>query len=201
MRLISMHVLKWDPENPIFLSSAYELGFISWYQRPFFKETLNFGVRTMTARVQKGERTAVQLDEAKAMAYVVVSNDIAVVIVCDEEYPQKTPFVIIREVFSEFFKLFTAQQIGEIKSDTNLKFERLEVMVKEYQDYKKADKLAQLESNLKEVHDITHKIMGDLLRKGEKLEELMAKSKDMGSVSVDFYKKSKKLNSRCCSLI
>ncbi|EAR83909.1 SNARE ykt6 (macronuclear) [Tetrahymena thermophila SB210] len=201
MRLISMHVLKWDPENPIFLSSAYELGFISWYQRPFFKETLNFGVRTMTARVQKGDRTVVQLDEAKAMAYVVVSNDIAVVIVCDEEYPQKTPFVIIREVFSEFFKLFTAQQIGDIKSDTNLKFERLEVMVKEYQDYKKADKLAQLESNLKEVHEITHKIMGDLLRKGEKLEELMAKSKDMGSVSVDFYKKSKKLNSRCCSLI
>lgn len=35
-------------------------------------------------------------------------------------------------------------------------------MVKDYQDYKKADKLAMLESNLKEVQEISHKIMGDV---------------------------------------
>jgi synaptobrevin family protein YKT6 len=46
MRIISMHVLKWQEENSLFITSAYELGFASWYQRPFVKEQLNFGART-----------------------------------------------------------------------------------------------------------------------------------------------------------
>jgi synaptobrevin family protein YKT6 len=41
-----MHVLKWQEENSLFITSAYELGFASWYQRPFVKEQLNFGART-----------------------------------------------------------------------------------------------------------------------------------------------------------
>ncbi len=46
MRIISLHVLKWADENSLFLSSAYDLSFVSWYQRPFYKETVNFGART-----------------------------------------------------------------------------------------------------------------------------------------------------------
>jgi synaptobrevin family protein YKT6 len=46
MKIISLHVLKWNEDNSLFLSSAYDLGFVSWYQRPFYKETVNFGART-----------------------------------------------------------------------------------------------------------------------------------------------------------
>jgi len=46
MRLISLHVLKWAEESSFFLSSAYDLSFVSWYQRPFYKETVTFGART-----------------------------------------------------------------------------------------------------------------------------------------------------------
>lgn len=41
-----MHILKWAEENSLFLASAYDLSFVSWYQRPFYKETVNFGART-----------------------------------------------------------------------------------------------------------------------------------------------------------
>lgn len=42
----------------------------------------------IVSRVQKGDKTAVKLDDAKAMCYVNVdSNNIACVVVCDEEYP------------------------------------------------------------------------------------------------------------------
>lgn len=37
MRIISLHVLKWADENSLFLASAYDLSFVSWYQRPFYK--------------------------------------------------------------------------------------------------------------------------------------------------------------------
>lgn len=46
MRIISLHILKWAEENSLFLQSAYDLSFVSWYQRPFYKETVNFGART-----------------------------------------------------------------------------------------------------------------------------------------------------------
>lgn len=53
MRIISMHVLKWEDEKSMFIASVYELSFVkydqayrSFLQRPFLKETVNFGART-----------------------------------------------------------------------------------------------------------------------------------------------------------
>ena len=40
-----------------------------------------------------------------------------------------------------------------------------------------------------------------LLKRGEHLDELMAKSKDVSTVSYNFYKQAKKTNDRCCTLI
>ena len=53
--------------------------------------------------------------------------------------------------------------------------------------------------------DLAHKRAGgfplaELLKKGEQLDELMVKSKDLNKVSVEFYKKAKKQNSKCCGL-
>lgn len=42
--------------------------------------------------------------------------------------------------------------------------------------------------------------MNDLLKRGEDLENLMEKSKDVSKMSFDFYKTAKKANKRCCSL-
>lgn len=42
--------------------------------------------------------------------------------------------------------------------------------------------------------------MNDLLKRGEDLDKLMEKSKDVSSLSYDFYKNAKKANKRCCSL-
>lgn len=42
--------------------------------------------------------------------------------------------------------------------------------------------------------------MDDLLKRGEDLDKLMEKSKDVSSMSYDFYKNAKKANKRCCSL-
>jgi synaptobrevin family protein YKT6 len=51
-----------------------------------------------------------------------------------------------------------------------------------------------------DVKDIVHKNLAELLKKGEQLDELMVKSKDLDKVSVEFYKKAKKQNSKCCGL-
>jgi len=64
--------------------------------------------------------------------------------------------------------------------------------LKKWQDPTEADKLMKIEKELMEVKDIVHKNIADLLKRGENLDNLMAKSKDLSTVSVDFYKKAKK---------
>ena len=38
------------------------------------------------------------------------------------------------------------------------------------------------------------------MKRGETLEGLMSKSKDISGVSLDFYKKARQTNKKCCSL-
>ena len=40
--------------------------------------------------------------------------------------------------------------------------------------------------------DIMHKNLTEILKRGESIDVLMAKSKDLSTTSVDFYKKAKK---------
>jgi hypothetical protein len=45
MRIISVHVFNCAAENPILLASAFELGFVSIFQRGTLKEFINFNSR------------------------------------------------------------------------------------------------------------------------------------------------------------
>jgi synaptobrevin homolog YKT6 len=66
-----------------------------------------------------------------------------------------------------------------------------------YQDPRKADKLTAIQTQLDEVKDVMHTNIEQLMQRGETLDSLMAKSDDLGSASVQFYKQAKKANS-CC---
>ena len=60
--------------------------------------------------------------------------------------------------------------------------------------------MLRIERELQEVQDIVHQNLQDLLKRGEAMDDLMAKSNDLNTASVDFYKKAKKTNSRCCNV-
>jgi synaptobrevin family protein YKT6 len=45
------------------------------------------------------------------------------------------------------------------------------------------------------------KNLNELLKREENLDNLMAKSKDLSSVSIEFYKKAKSANKKCCNLV
>ena len=81
-----------------------------------------------------------------------------------------------------------------------MKWEKMEVWIKQYQDPKEVDKLEKLKSELEEVEKIVHKNMDDLMKRDEDLNKLMEKSQDVSKLSLDFYKNAKKTNKRCCSL-
>lgn len=73
----------------------------------------------------------------------------------------------------------------------------LEDSLKKYQNPKEADKLMKIQKELDDVKDIMTKNIEEVLKRGEKLEDLMDRSKDLSDQSTIFYKQAKKANS-CC---
>lgn len=101
----------------------------------------------------------------------------------------------------EFEAAFNVPKELARTADADLKFPKLEEMIKKYQDPKEADKLEKLKDILKDVEEICHKNLKDLMKRGEDLDKLMVKSNDLSKMSVDYYQTAKKANSRCCALI
>ena len=87
-----------------------------------------------------------------------------------------------------------------MSEDSDLKWQKMDVYIKKFQDPKEVDKLQKLKGELEEVQKIVHKNMNDLLKREEDLDKLMEKSKDVSNLSLDFYKNAKQTNKRCCSL-
>jgi len=152
--------------------------------------------------MKPGERSFIEDKQEKDFrSYVEIQkNGLAVVIVFDQEYPEKVVLLISREIVNEFNKVYTEKQLEAVTSDVNWPVPALETMIKKYQDPKEADKLLKLQSELQEVNKIMTKNLDDILKRGETLETLMSKSKDVSSLSYNFYKKSREANKKCCSL-
>ncbi len=76
-------------------------------------------------------------------------------------------------------------------TDQELPYKNLEEFLKNWQDPAEADKVYKIKTDLAEVKDIMHNNMNDLIERGETLEVMMEKSKDLSKMSTDFYKKAK----------
>eukprot|EP00344_Euplotes_crassus_P003417 CAMPEP_0196998170 /NCGR_PEP_ID=MMETSP1380-20130617/3614_1 /TAXON_ID=5936 /ORGANISM="Euplotes crassus, Strain CT5" /LENGTH=110 /DNA_ID=CAMNT_0042414635 /DNA_START=305 /DNA_END=637 /DNA_ORIENTATION=- len=109
---------------------------------------------------------------------------------------------MIGQIIIDFMAAFEndTEMYMEVEEDTKLKYDNLETFLNNWQKPEEADKIYKIKTELTEVTDIMHKNMEDLLKRGESLDALMAKSKDLSTMSVEFYKKAKKKNQRCCTL-
>mmetsp|Transcript_13509 Transcript_13509/g.15147 ORF Transcript_13509/g.15147 Transcript_13509/m.15147 type:complete len:111 (+) Transcript_13509:292-624(+) len=109
---------------------------------------------------------------------------------------------MIGQIIIDFMATFEndTEMYMDVEADTNLKYDKLEEFLKTWQNPAEADKIYKIKTELTEVTDIMHKNMEDLLKRGESLDVLMAKSKDLSTMSVEFYKKAKKKNQKCCTL-
>mmetsp|Transcript_10506 Transcript_10506/g.11782 ORF Transcript_10506/g.11782 Transcript_10506/m.11782 type:complete len:121 (-) Transcript_10506:67-429(-) len=118
------------------------------------------------------------------------------------EYPESSAFYMLGQIIIDFLATFEndTEMYIEADEDTNLKYEKLDEFMKTWQNPADGDKIYKIKNELSEVKDIMHKNMEDLIKRGESLDTLMAKSKDLSTMSVEFYKKAKKKNSKCCTL-
>lgn len=81
-----------------------------------------------------------------------------------------------------------------------MSFVGLDKILAQYQDPKQADAMTKLQADIDETKIILHSTITALLTRGEKLDDLVAKSEDLSAQSKVFYKTARKTN-QCCHLI
>ena len=200
MKILSIHIFSLYKSNPIILSSAFSLAFVSIFKRGTLKDFLNFHSRLVIERVQKDTHAQVQLE--KGICYAIANEDkIGLTLISDEEYPKRVAIDFLLKIHDNF-KTFLAQQnvnLNSIDKDTDLKFDYIATEIEAWQDPSKKDNIMKLQNELNDVHDIMKQNLKELLKREENLESLMAKSQDLSLASVNFYKQAKKTNS-CCNI-
>lgn len=157
---------------------------------------LTFFSKTFTKRTEPGQRQSISHESYVVHCYVR-SDGLAGAVITDEEYPARVAFVLLTQLLDEF-----ATSSGDSWRTMDLCVESttyppLEEYLRKYQDPASADKVTKIQNDLDETTQILHKTIDSVLDRGQKLDDLVAKSDDLSAQSKMFYKQAKKTNS-CC---
>lgn len=201
MRLISAHIFKCGGTEPIMLGNSMDLSFCGFFEKGTVREFVHFNSRLVISRTVKEERQEVVLEKGISYAYVT-SDNIGINIITDEEYSKRVAFDLIYKIMQNLNEfLFTKKiNLNTYTKDTDIGFKYLDTIVADWQNPKEKDNIMKLQTEIDDVTKIMKKNLSDLLQREENLESLMAKSNDLSKMSVDFYKKAKESNKRCCGL-
>ena len=128
---------------------------------------------------------------------MVKSDKIGGVLICDEEYPQRVAYTFILKSLDDFLK-------QQPKSTwRGVPFPELPAIKQQFdlfQDPRQADSITQIQGDLDETKVILYNTIEQVLERGEKLDDIVAKSENLSLTSKQFYKTAKSTNS-CCIIL
>lgn len=200
MRIVSIYVFKCvEGQDPIMLSSADDLSFVGIFKRGTLREFATFNSRLVAGRTPADQSLQVNLQDNQILCYSTRNTEFASTIITDQEYPKRVAMDLNFKILEELNSFIYSNKIdlNNIKEDKNINFTYLNTIIKEWQNPSEKDNILKLQNELSDVTDIMKKNMDELLKREENLDNLMAKSKDLSTTSVQFYKQAKKTNS-CC---
>lgn len=180
VRLFFIGVFKKQGEDATLLRSAVDLSTFGFFQRSSADDFMKFTSKMVVSRMEVATKTSIKEKNYFCHAFVRADNT-AVVVISDEEYPPKVAHTINLKILEEFPQC------------------NLDECLRRFQDPKEADSMMRLQVDLDETKIILHSTIANLLRRGEKLDELVAKSEDLSSQSKIFYKTARK-TTRCCEI-
>ena len=116
----------------------------------------------------------------------------------DAEYPQRVAQALINKVLDDFSLRYPKNVWSQPLAAPA--FPELKGHLDKFQDPSAADSLTRVQRDLDETKIILHDTMQKILDRGEKLDDLVAKSEDLSMGSKSFYKAARKTNS-CCVIL
>ncbi|XP_076340687.1 YKT6 v-SNARE homolog isoform X1 [Tachypleus tridentatus] len=198
VKLYYLSVLYKNPTKATCLKSASDLSSFGFFQRNSVQEFMKFTSQILVERTIAANRSSVKEQEYMCHVYVR-SDNLAGVVISDHEYPHRVAHTLINLVLDEFSKKVpvTSWPLG---TNSTIAFSELDVYLTKYQNPQEADAMTKIQADLDETKIILHSALENVLQRGEKLDDLVAKSEELSSQSKAFYKTARKTNS-CCVLL
>jgi synaptobrevin homolog YKT6 len=198
MKLLSLLIINKDSSSAKVLQGSYELSSFGYFQQKSVKEFLNFTSKLVVERTQTSLRSTVKEQEYLCHVYVRPDN-LAGVLISDQEYPQRVGQTLLTKVLEEFAAMYSsAQWSGMTEGSGSCK--RVDEFLQKYQNPREADAMMKLQNDLDETKIILHGTLEALLQRGEKLDDLVERSEGLSMQSKMFYQTAKKTN-RCCVIL
>ncbi|XP_004928270.1 synaptobrevin homolog YKT6 [Bombyx mori] len=196
VKVYALLVLYKGINNASILKGAYDLRSFSYFQRSSVQEFMTFVSKTMVERTHPASRQSVKEGEYMLQVYVRADN-LAGVLISDHEYPNRVAHTLITKTLDEFTAAVPSSTWATGKEST-IDFPSLALHLEKYQNPKEADALTKIQNDLDETKIILHDTIKAVLERGEKLDDLVAKSDSLSMHSKAFYKTAAKTNS-CCN--
>jgi len=157
---------------------------------------MTFTAKIITERTQPASRQSVK--QGEYLCHVYVRQDgLTCVLMADHEYPHRVAHTLLTKIQDDFALKVPASKWSE-GNEAVAAFSGLEATLAKYQNPREADQLTKIQAELDETKIILHNTIEAVLERGEKLDDLVAKSQGLSDASKMFYKTARKTNS-CCN--
>lgn len=196
MKILYIGVLKNDTKPAQELCSESDLTSFSRFTRGNYLEFLTLFSKTIAERTQPGQRQDVEEQSYTFHAYGR-SEGVAGIIISDQEYPSLVAHQILSKLLDEFLADFP---VSSFQSGAKVPFPKLKEYLTKYQDPQQADNIMKIQKDLDETKILMKKTIESVLERGEKIDNLVAKSDGLSAQSKMFYTQAKKQNS-CCTIM
>ncbi|KAI7921809.1 SNARE Ykt6 [Pyricularia oryzae] len=200
MKLHYIGIFRNDSKPAHEIVAEKELSAYSRFTRSNYAEFMTFTSKTVAERtkatlfLQPGQRQDVEENEYTFHAYGRTEG-ICGIIISDHAYPALVAHQLLSKVVDEF--LAKHPRSAWATGSPSLPFPELKEYITTYQDPHAADSILKIQKELDETKIVLHKTIESVLQRGEKIDDLVAKSDGLSAQSKMFYTQAKKQNS-CC---
>ncbi|KAK4139294.1 Longin-like domain-containing protein [Dichotomopilus funicola] len=198
MKLYYVGVLDNTKQPALQLCAAHELSDFSRFTRNEYGNFMTMISKTVAERTGPGQRQSVEEQDYVVHCYARSEGVAGVVITKD--YPHLAAHSVLSKLMDQFLSEVTLDTIKAAENDGDVSFPALQDYLNNYQDANEASSIAKIQQELDDTKIVLHKAIDSVLQRGEKLDDLVAKSSDLSAQSKMFYKSAKKQNS-CCILM
>lgn len=184
-------------DRTVQLLEIYELPRFTWWYRTNFEENIKFQSRLVAARIPADKhRLCHEFQKDLFLSYAFACQGIRAVAITGIEYPQQAIFSFL----SQAVRVFCDKMAGKwemVCEDVQLSCLEVADLFQKFQNPEDADKLLKIQGELEEVKTTVMNSMDLLLERGETLNSLIEKSKDLSDSSKNFRRMAEKNNSWC----
>ncbi|KAF2787964.1 snare-like protein [Melanomma pulvis-pyrius CBS 109.77] len=201
VRVFSLSVWRNDSKPALELCRERDLSNFSRFTQGQYGTFMSFFAGECAERTKPGQRQIVKEQDYHFHLYGRVEG-ICGVIVTDLKYDELAAQIILGKICDEFLSKYPRSAITKAAKEKRdspppLPLPKLKDYLVLYQNPGEANGTMKIQKELDETMVVLHKTMADIVERGEKIDDLVAKSDGLSAQSKMFYTQAKKQNS-CC---